>query len=198
MAAVLVSPACADVAGETRRLAELLELRPGSIVADVGAGDGRWTEALSAVVGSSGRVYSTEVEQEMVDDLEQRLQRRDIDNAAVVLGSQEHSGLPDGCCHAILLRMVYHHFEQPRAMRASLHRALLPDGLVAIVDIVPQRNWRRLDDVPERGGHGIRPEDLVSEMTVDGFELVSRHDSWNGDDDRYCAVFRRTSRSQAQ
>ena len=189
--ALLTTPACADVPGETGRLVELLNLGPGSVVADVGAGDGKWTEALAEVVGPEGHVFSTEVESDLVDDLARRLERKNIENATAVLGSQSESGLPAACCDAVLLRMVYHHFQQPRVMRASLRRAIVPGGLVAIIDIQPQHNWRQLEGVPERGGHGIELNDLVDEMTDDGFELVTRHDNWNDDEDRYCAVFRR-------
>jgi hypothetical protein len=87
--------------------------------------------------------------------------------------------------------MVYHHFVDPAAMRASLWRALRPGGLIAVIDISPQRSWRDLPDVPDRGGHGIQPGDLVREMTSQGFEVVLREDDWNGDSDRYCVVFRR-------
>ena len=40
--------------------------------------------------------------------------------------------------------------------------------------------------------HGIRDEELVEEMTSDGFEVVARYDDWNGSGNRYCVVFRRT------
>lgn len=195
LAVALAGPACADTASESRRLIELLEIQPGASAADVGAGDGEWTEALAKAVGPEGHVYSTEVETELVEDLRRRLEDRDLGNVTTILGNQEASGLPSGCCNAILLRMVYHHFERPQAMRASLHRALKPEGLLAIVDIVPQEHWRKLDGVPERGGHGIEPEDLIREMGADGFALVSRHDDWSGDDERYCVVFRQAAKT---
>ena len=130
-----------------------------------------------------------------MSELTSEMERRDLSNVTTVLGDQAGAGLPEACCDAILLRMVYHHFEDPFAMRRSLRDALKPTGLLAIVDINPQRHWRRLEGVPERGGHGIEPEDLVAEMLSDGFELVSLHDDWNGDNERYCAVFRLTGGS---
>ncbi len=76
-------------------------------------------------------------------------------------------------------------------MRADLRAALRPAGLIAVIDILPQAGWRELPGVPDRGGHGISPEQLVEEMTGDGFELVGRFDDWNGDDERFCMVFLR-------
>lgn len=178
-------------AAEFDRIVEALALEPGQRVADVGAGDGDWAVQLARYVGAEGHVWATEVDEEEVEAIEKEVLDAFLNNVTVVLGSQSTTGLPDGCCDAVLLRMVYHHFEHPDEMRASLLRGLKPDGRIAIVDITPQSSWRRLPDVPERGGHGIPVEDLIDEMTSAGFELVSRMDDWNGDEDRYCVVFRR-------
>ena len=101
------------------------------------------------------------------------------------------TGLEPGCCDAVLLRLVYHHFQEPAPMRADLRAALKPAGVIAVIDILPQQGWRELPGVPDRGGHGIPPDRLLEEMTGDGFELVARFDDWNGDEDRFCMVFLR-------
>ena len=113
-----------------------------------------------------------------------------LKNVTTVLGTQDDTGLPPGCCDAILLRMVYHHFTDPARMRASLRSALRRGAPLVVIDTEPQKNWRHLEGVPERGGHGIKEEDLVREMTADGFEVAARHDDWPGDGERYCVVFR--------
>jgi SAM-dependent methyltransferase len=178
-------------AAEADRIAEILCLEAGARVADVGAGDGDWTEVLARRVGETGHVYATEVDEDLVAELRERMEEEGLENVTVVLGDQESTGLPEDCCDAVLLRMVYHHFTDAAKMRAGLKRALRPGGLIAIVDIVPQERWRDLEDVPERGGHGILERDLVADMTADGFQVVSRHEDWNDDEDRYCVVFRR-------
>jgi ubiquinone/menaquinone biosynthesis C-methylase UbiE len=178
-------------AAELDLIVEALRLEPGSVVADVGAGNGEWAVQLARHVGQEGHVWATEVEADEVEDIESRVLGASLNNVSVVLGDQSSSGLPPDCCDAILLRLVYHHFTRPVEMRASLRQALRPGGLLAIVDISPQSSWRELPDVPDRGGHGIPVTDLIREMTTDGFEVVSRQDEWNGDADRYCVVFRR-------
>jgi tRNA A58 N-methylase Trm61 len=176
---------------EQQRLFTALGLKPGMRVADVGAGDGEWSERLAREVGDAGHVFATEVDPSEIEKIEKRIKENGLANVTTVLGTQEETGLAAACCDAILLRMVYHHFAEPEKMRASLRDALRPDALLAVVDTTPQKSWRKLEGVPERGGHGIREEDLVREMTGDGFEVVARHPDWNGDGDRYCVVFRR-------
>jgi precorrin-6B methylase 2 len=177
--------------GEATRISQVLHLEAGQVVADVGAGDGEWSVDLARRVGPTGHVWATEVNDRDLAEIRRRVEKAGLENVTVVEGDQQQTGLPQGCCDAILVRMVYHHFTDPPAMRRSLRQALRPGGRLAILDIEPQKNWRKLKGVPQRGGHGIPADDLVREMTADGFEVVSRHEDWNGDEDRYCIVFRR-------
>lgn len=186
---VTVAPA---LTSEREALFTALRLKPGLRVADVGAGDGEWAEKLAREVGESGHVYATEVNKDEIEKIQKRIREAGLANVTTILGTQDDTGLPADCCDGILLRMVYHHFVDPARMRASLRGALRPDAALVIVDTEPQKGWRHLEGVPDRGGHGIRESDLVREMTGDGFEVISRHSDWNGDGDRYCVVFRRT------
>ncbi len=190
----LLLAACATghaEAGEAEQIAAALRLAPGMRVADVGAGDGEWTVGLAERVGDAGHVYATEVDEDDLEDVRETVDDAGLGNVTTILGDAEDTGLPAGCCDAILLRLVYHHFTDPAPMRASLKRALKPGGLIAVIDMLPQSHWRELDGVPDRGGHGIEPEELLADMTGDGFELVARHDDWGDDEEDYCLVFRR-------
>lgn len=178
-------------AAELDRIASVLDVRPGMRVADVGAGDGEWAEDLARRVGDRGCVWATEIDEKEVEEIRERMDRAGLANVRTVVGDARDTGLPAACCESILLRMVYHHFTDPAEMRASLRRALAPAGRIAVIEIEPQASWERLEGVPERGGHGIDAEELIEEMTSDGFEVVTRHDDWEGGADRYCVVFRR-------
>jgi tRNA A58 N-methylase Trm61 len=189
---VAIGPAAQALESEAERIIAALRLRPGLRVADVGAGNGEWAERIGHEVGETGHVYATEVDRDHLQQVETRLKEAGLKNVTTILGTQQDTGLPPECCDAILLRMVYHHFTDPTRMRASLRSALRRGASLVVIDTEPQEKWRRLEGVPDRGGHGIKEEDLVREMTRDGFEVVERHDDWAGDGDRYCIVFRRS------
>ncbi len=178
-------------AGEFELISKSLRLEPGMRVADVGAGDGEWSVEIARVVGEQGHVWATEVDADDFEKIEQRVREGALSNVTPLLGGSKETGLPPGCCDAVLLRLVYHHFTEPESMRKSLIESLRPDGLLVIIEILPKNSWPELDDVPDRGGHGIDPEELQSELTNVGFEFLERHDDWNGDRLRYCSVFRR-------
>ena len=189
---VLAAPgSCGSDSDEIDRIAGILHLEPGQRLADVGAGKGEFAEGLAAFVGAEGRVYATEVKESLVTSMQERFEDAGLDQAIAVLGSQGDLGLEAGCCDAILLRLVYHHFEDPDTMRAGLWEALAPGGRIAIIDITPQEDWAELPGVPDRGGHGIPTSALEAEMLGAGFELVENHSDWNGDEDRFARVFRR-------
>jgi len=190
-AASLGAIAAPSQASEAERILEALALRPGQVVADVGAGHGEWTEHLARRVGAAGHVWATEVEAPRLESIATRLRDAGLDNVTAVLGDQRDTGLPESCCDAILLRLVYHHFTDPAPMRASLRRALRPGGRLVVVDTGPRAGWPKLAGVPKRGGHGIREDDLIADLVGDGFVLLERHDRWESDEAQYCAVFTR-------
>ena len=151
--AAVSSRARAD-ATESQRIAAALGLHDGMSVADVGAGRGKWVEDLARRVGPTGRVFATEVERDKVDDIEKRASRAGFNNVTAILGDHDATGLPAGCCDAILLRLVYHHFQDPARMRASLAAAMRPGARLVIVDTAPHASWRELSGVPDVEGEG--------------------------------------------
>ena len=110
--------------GEAQRVAELMQIETGMIVADVGAGDGEWSEILAGLVGESGHVYANEIDNGELIKIRRRIRKSGLKNVTAIEGEPDETMLPDDCCDAILLRQVYHHISNRQAMRASLLRSL--------------------------------------------------------------------------
>ena len=141
-----------------------------------------------------GHVFATEVTDKNLQSIAERIEESGLLNITAVRGGELETGLTPGCCDAVLLRRVYHHFTQPADLRADLHRALRPGARLGVIEIKPQRDWGALDGVPERDGHGISRQDLIDEMTSEGlFAVVGSYDSWPEDEDNYCVVFERAA-----
>lgn len=153
-------------------LIEALEIEKGSFVADVGAGDGDQTLAIAKHIGPEGHIYSTELESEL-PELRSSVEESEVNNVTVIEGDPNQTNLPEQCCNAIFLRRVYHHFDDPSAMNASLFQSLKPGGRLAIIDFEP-RSSEADPDGRERGNqHGVTEETVVKELTEAGFKLVS-------------------------
>jgi len=175
--------------GEAESIIEVLRLQPGQTAADVGAGNGEWSAALGRSVGARGHVYATEIEESKLEEIRRRAEEAGLHNIETILGSDESTGLPTACCDAVLLRLVYHHLTEPKRVAADLVQALRPGGRLAVIDFLP-RDWLPdVPGVPERGGHGVRPEDVIAEAEAVGFRLVERRDGWEGRSEHFCVVF---------
>jgi SAM-dependent methyltransferase len=191
---LLAAPVRAD---EAERLAELLAVRPGARVADVGAGDGEYALDLAARVGTGGRVYATELGAEQRDAIRAAAAAAGLGNVEVVEAQVAATGLPSACCDAILLRHVYHHLTEPAALNRDLLRALAPGGLLVIVDFPP--TWYLRPFTPdgvgaERSRHGIAPADALRELRAAGFAEVKVIEPWTSawlGPDSYALVLRR-------
>jgi SAM-dependent methyltransferase len=182
---------------EMPRLRQVLALKPGMSVADVGAGKGEVTVVLAAEVGPSGHVFSTEIDTEALEQIRAVVAAATPENVTVVQAHAHETGLPTSCCDAILLRRVYHHLTHPAATNTDLLRALRPGGVLAVIDFPPTLSW--LWPWPARGvpqnrrGHGVEARLVVEEVVASGFELIQVIDDWPGRSllTSYCAVFRK-------
>jgi len=166
---VVVAQETKDDAVDSARLVEVLLIQRGDAVADIGAGSGGLAERMAQAVGREGRVYATEVNPQRLDDL-RTLARGSDPNIVVVEGAPAQANLPDGCCDAIYMRHVYHHFGEPASMNASLYRALKPGGKLAVVDFTPKTGTSAPAGQRASGdAHGVMQETVVDELSAAGF-----------------------------
>jgi predicted methyltransferase len=169
----------ADDAAEARRLFELLDLKPGMTVGEIGAGSGGMTFEMAKRLGADGRVFSTELNADRRADIRAGATREHLSNITIVEAGDAATNLPEGCCDAIFMRDVYHHFTHPDEIDRTLVAALKPGGRVAIIDFVPKPGSTRPAGVPEnRGGHGITPKIVIDELTSAGLTLSQDSTSW--------------------
>src|SRR6266436_5429483 len=186
--AFLLRSAKADAVDEMKRLSALMEWKPGTIVADIGAGDGRYAFAAAQLVGGSGKVFATEIAQEKLASLRSEVAKRRLANVLIVESKEADTNLPAACCDAIFLRRVYHHLTKPAEFDAALLRSLKPGGRLAIVDFPARSGLGPVEGVPaNRGGHGIPQKVLIDELTSAGLLLVKTVNDWPEGD--YCVLF---------
>jgi ubiquinone/menaquinone biosynthesis C-methylase UbiE len=178
----------ASASDEVPKLAALMEWKAGTVVADIGAGDGSYAFAAVEHVGASGKVFATEIDAEKLKALRTEVKKRDLQNVTVVESGEAETNLPTSCCDAIFLRRVYHHLTKPAEFDASLIRSLKPGGKLAIIDFPPHPEYGKVKGVPkDREDHGIQQKILIDELTEAGFKLEKIVDDWPTMD--YCVLF---------
>jgi ubiquinone/menaquinone biosynthesis C-methylase UbiE len=148
-----------------------LRLAPGGAVADVGAGTGYFTTRLAEAVGAAGHVYATDVQDEMLETLRERVAREGLGNVTVVRAGFDDPVLPAACCELVLLANVYKELSERSAYMRRLGAALRDGGRIAIVDFRPEAPGPG----PPREAR-LREAEVVAELADAGFALVERHD----------------------
>jgi ubiquinone/menaquinone biosynthesis C-methylase UbiE len=178
----------ASASDEIPKLATLMEWKPGTVVADIGAGDGSYAFAAVEHVGATGKVFATEIDEEKLKALRAEVKKRDLQNVIVIESAEATTSLPEACCDAIFLRRVYHHLTKPLEFDASLLRSLKPGGKLAIIDFPPHPEYGKVKGVPkDREDHGIQQKILIDELAGAGFQMEKIVDDWPANN--YCVLF---------
>jgi len=177
-----------DATEEIKRLAELMAWKAGTVAADIGAGDGKYTFAAVELLGASGKVFATEIDAKKLAELREEVAKRKLGNVMAVESKEAETNLPAGCCDAIFLRRVYHHLTKPAEFDASLVRSLKLGGRLAIIDFAPRAGLEPVEGVPSnRGGHGIPQKIAIEELSAAGLQVEKIVNDWP--EDSYCVLF---------
>ena len=111
-----------------------LALRPGMVVADVGAGTGYYARRMSPLVGALGSVFAVDVQPEMIVMLADLAKKAGLSNIKPVLGAVDNLKLADASIDVAIMVDVYHELEFPYEVMESIVRALKPGGRVVYVE----------------------------------------------------------------
>jgi ubiquinone/menaquinone biosynthesis C-methylase UbiE len=145
---------------------DAIGVAPGSIVADVGAGNGYMTWRLAERVGPDGKVYANDIQPEMLELLRKNMQTRGLTNVETILGTQDDPKLPRGRLDLVLLVDVYHEFSEPQMMVRHIRDSLAPRGRMVLLE------YRAEDPkVPIRPEHKMTVEQVKAEIEPEGFRL---------------------------
>lgn len=120
-------------------LLQVLDIRSGSTVAEVGAGRGDFAFRMAEAVGPKGRVYANEVAQDNVAQIERAGRDRGVSNLVAVLGDESDPRL-SGPVDRIVMIDVYHHLARPAEFMGNLRKYLNPGGRLAVAAVVNKRN----------------------------------------------------------
>jgi ubiquinone/menaquinone biosynthesis C-methylase UbiE len=140
-----------------------LDLRPGEVVADLGAGSGYFTFRMAPKVGETGRVLAVEIQEAMLTTLRARAVTKKATNVEVVQGSEADPHLPLGTVDLVLVVDVYHELAYPFEVMTKVRKSLKPGGRVVFVEYRKEDPAVRIKEV-----HKMSVKQLESEMSAVG------------------------------
>jgi predicted methyltransferase len=159
---------------ETRMpdLVRLLNVREGSLVADVGCGSGEFSVILSRVVGPSGRVWCEDIRSGGVD-----IKKHRVRNVVILRGADDDPKLAVASLDAVLIVNAYHEMPKYESMLRRIRESLKPGGRLAILDNRPNRTANRPRE-KQINNHVLSVDLAAAEVTVAGFRIVTREDGF--------------------
>jgi oligopeptidase B len=123
-----------EIYAKRNEIVAACRLKPGMVVADVGAGTGLFTRLFAKDVGPTGKVYAVDIAQKFLDHIARTAKEAGLKNIVPVLCTPTSAELPANSVDLVFICDTYHHFEFPFKTMASVHRALRPGGRVVLID----------------------------------------------------------------
>lgn len=143
-----------------------LNLRPGMMVADVGAGTGFYSIRIARRIAPAGIVYANDIQAGMLERLRANAAAEKVTNIETVLGTESDPRLPAGKLDLVVLVDVYHEFSQPQRMLDRIRDALKPSGRLVLLE------FRKEDPtVPIRPEHKMSVDEVKAEVTPEGYQF---------------------------
>jgi predicted methyltransferase len=173
-----------EVFVKRKEIVAACKLKPGVVVADVGAGTGLFTRLLAAEVGPKGQVLAVDIAENFLNHIKKTCAEAGITNVETIKCSATSAELPENSVDVVFICDTYHHFEFPFRTMASIHKALKPEGRVVLIDF--HRIKGKSSDFVM--GHVRAGQDVfVKEIEESGFKRV--HEEKGLLEENYFVIF---------
>jgi ubiquinone/menaquinone biosynthesis C-methylase UbiE len=147
-----------------------LNLSPGEVIADIGAGSGYFTFSLARHVSERGTIYAVDVSPDMILHINRRIRDLKVSNVVSILADPDDPLLPAASVNRFFFCDSWHHIENQTKYLSSMKRLLKPGGEIVVIDF----HKKELPVGPPLQMR-IAREDLITQMEENGFRLAKEH-----------------------
>jgi ubiquinone/menaquinone biosynthesis C-methylase UbiE len=147
-----------------------INLKPGDVIADIGAGNGYFTKRFANAVNPGGQALGLDIVPSKVEYMRKDAEKLGLNNYKALLIKSDDSQLEPGSVDVVFLCNAYHHLENRVDYLKRLSRSLKKNGRVVIVDFYK----KPLPVVPSAVDHKLSKEVVLEEFQAAGYKL--QHD----------------------
>ena len=144
---------------------DVVNIKPGMVIGEAGAGEGYFTFYLSKRVGSNGKIYANDIKKNVLEKIRQKCNRENIQNITTITGEVDDPLFPEGELDMVIMMRVFHEIENPVKWMKNALPSLKPDATLVIIDLEPKKTgygW----------SHFKTEEQIIASMEETNFELV--------------------------
>ena len=164
----------------TSQLLKNMNIQPGDTIADVGAGSGYHAFKM-AKLATEGFIYAIDIQPEMLQTISVKQSEQQVNNIQTIQGSEKSINLDENSVSKILLVDVYHEFNFPKEMIESMHKSLISDGKIYLIEYKAEDA-----NIPIKEIHKMSEKQAVKEFEASGFRLEQNIENlpW-----QHCLIF---------
>jgi arsenite methyltransferase len=159
-----------DLYQKPQEVVEALGLKPGEVIADIGAGSGYFTFRLAHHVGQTGKIYAVDVSPNMILHINRRTRELKATNVVSILADPDDPLLPEGSVNRFFFSDSWHHIDNQTKYLSLMKQMLKPGGEIIMIDF----HKKELPVGPPMQMK-IAREDLIKQMETNGFRLTKEH-----------------------
>jgi ubiquinone/menaquinone biosynthesis C-methylase UbiE len=159
-----------DVYQKPHEVLTALAIKPGEVIADVGAGSGYFTFRLGHHVGDKGKIYAVDVSPDMILHLNRRIRELKATNVSSILADPDDPLLPEMSVNRFFFANSWHHIENQTKYLSLIKKILKPGGEVIMIDF----HKKELPVGPPMQMK-IARDDLVNQMEKNSFRITKEH-----------------------
>jgi ubiquinone/menaquinone biosynthesis C-methylase UbiE len=153
-----------DKVHQPEKVMDLVGVRPGMVIGEVGAGKGYFTFKLSDRVGLSGKIYANDINRSVLRAVRERCERDGVDNIETIIGEVEDPLFPEAALDMVFIVNAFHDLAKPVALLNNLLPSLKPGARVVILDRDP-------DKYRDAYGHFLSKEEVLENIEASELEL---------------------------
>jgi predicted methyltransferase len=157
---------------------ECLNLKPGDVVADIGAGTGAYSLPFAKAVAPSGKALAVDIWPGLLDYINEKASKERVTNVQTVLAKQDDPSLPINQVDVAYFHDVFHNTNDRQDYLNRLVSELKPGGRIAIIEQEFDDPIAKKWDLPE---DRITREQVRAWMANVGFHLVGEFDIFQGE-----------------
>jgi arsenite methyltransferase len=159
-----------DVYQKPQEVLAALDIKPGEIIADIGAGSGYFTFRLARHVSERGKVYAVDVSPDMILHINRAIRDLKVTNVVSILADPDDPLLPVASVNRFFFSDSWHHIENQTKYLSLMKKLLKPNGEIVMIDF----HKKETPSGPPLTMR-IAREDLIKQMESNGFRLTKEH-----------------------